>query len=66
VNEAASFIFHFIMNYLDDDVEELEELQFLYDSIVRQNKNYTIFCFIRYIINNQNHNLKNIKITFPV
>lgn len=23
-NEVASFIFHFIMNYLDDDVEELQ------------------------------------------
>ncbi|KAL4153679.1 hypothetical protein QTP88_001512 [Uroleucon formosanum] len=62
-NEVASFIFHFIMNYLDDDVEEL---QIFCDSAGGQNKNHTIFRFIHYIVNNQIHGLKNIKITFPV
>jgi len=51
------------MNYLDDDVEEL---QIFCDSAGGQNKNYTIFRFIHYIVNNQIHGLKNIKITFPV
>ena len=62
-NEVASFIFHFIVNYLDDNVEEL---QIFCDSAGGQNKNYTIFRFIHYIVNNQIHGLKNIKITFPV
>jgi len=51
------------MNYLDDDVEEL---QIFCDSAGEQNKNYTIFRFIHYIVNNQIYGLKNIKITFPV
>lgn len=50
------------MNYLDDDVEEL---QIFCDSAGGQNKNYTIFRFVHYIVDNQIHGLKKIKITFP-
>ena len=38
--EVASFLFHFIMNYFDEEVQELE---IFCDSAGGQNKNYTIF-----------------------
>ncbi|XP_050302515.1 uncharacterized protein LOC126740503 [Anthonomus grandis grandis] len=62
-NELASFLFHFIMNYLDDEVQELD---IFCDSAGGQNKNYTIFRFIHYFTNNRIHGLTDIKITFPI
>lgn len=62
-NEVASFLFHFINTYLEDDIEEL---QIFCDSAGGQNKNFTIFRFIHFIVNNRIHGLKQIKITFPV
>lgn len=62
-NEIASFLFHFINNYLDDDVEQL---QIFCDSAGGQNKNFTIIRFIKFLTNKNIHGLKQIKITFPI
>ena len=62
-NKVASFLFYFIMNYLGEEVQELE---IFCDSAGGQNKNYTIFRFIHYITNNQIHGLTDINITFLI
>lgn len=59
----ASFLFHFINTYLEDDIEELE---IFCDSAGGQNKNFVIFRFIHFIVNNKIHGIREIKITFPV
>ncbi len=45
-NEVASFLLHFINNFLDDDVQKL---RIFCDSCDGQNKNFTIFRFIHYV-----------------
>ena len=62
-NEVASFLFHFINNYLNDDVEQLH---IFCDSAGGQNKNFTIIRLIHYVTRNRIHGLKEITTTFPI
>lgn len=62
-NEVASFILHFINTFLDDEVEELIIFS---DSCGGQNKNYTLFRLINFVVAHQIHGLKKVSMTFPV
>ncbi|KAK5650194.1 hypothetical protein RI129_001223 [Pyrocoelia pectoralis] len=61
-DEVASMLFDFIFNHLDNAVEELE---IFCDSCCGQNKNYTLFRLIHFVVHTTKR-LKNIKMTFPV
>jgi len=58
---VVSFLFHFIVNYLD---ENCKHLHIFCDSAGGQNKNFVMFRFMHYIVHIANL-LDSIKITFP-
>ena len=47
-DEVTSILFYFIMNHLSGDIKHLE---LLCDSCVGQNKNYTMICFLDFLVN---------------
>ncbi|XP_039290187.1 uncharacterized protein LOC120352657 [Nilaparvata lugens] len=61
-DDVSSVLFDFIFNHLDPQVEELT---IFCDSCGGQNKNYTIFRLIHYIVHFIKR-LKSIKLVFPV
>lgn len=61
-NEVASFLFHYVINYVDRTVKDLH---IFCDSAGGQNKNFTIIRFLHYVV----YEIKlfdSITITFPV
>ena len=61
-DEVTYFLHHFIFTILDPKVKHLE---LFCDGCAGQNKNYTIFRFLQYVVH-ATHRLDYIKITFPV
>lgn len=61
-DEVCTFLFDFILNYLD---AEVKHLHIFCDSAGGQNKNFTIFRFMHYVVHTVKR-LESIKITFPI
>lgn len=61
-DEVCSFLFHYIFNILDSNIEELE---IFCDSCAGQNKNSALIKFCHYMVSNLKR-LKVIKITYPI
>lgn len=62
-DEEASFLHHFIYNYLDKDVTNLEIFS---DSCGGQNKNKTLLRLMHYLVHVENRFEYYIKMTFPI
>lgn len=60
-NEVLSFLFHYITNFMDNNVKHLH---IFCDSAGGQNKNYSMFRFIHYVVH-KTKLLESIRITFP-
>ncbi|KAJ8887244.1 hypothetical protein PR048_013459 [Dryococelus australis] len=60
-DDVALMLWDFICNHLDDNVEVMEIYS---DSCCGQNKNYTIFRFLHYVVHYTKH-LKKVTMTFP-
>lgn len=61
-DEVCSFLFHFLMNYLQPEVKHLH---IFCDSAGGQNKNFSIFRFMHFMVHTVKR-LESIKITFPI
>lgn len=61
-DEVASFLFNFVMTILDPKVKELD---IFCDSCGGQNKNWTIFRMVHYLVNHVKR-LDKIKMNFPI
>ncbi|KAK9754394.1 hypothetical protein QE152_g1328 [Popillia japonica] len=61
-DEVCSFLFHFLMNYLQPEVKHLH---IFCDSAGGQNKNFSMFRFMHFMVHTVKR-LESIKITFPI
>lgn len=61
-NEVVSFLHHYVTSILDPEVVNLE---IFCDSCGGQNKNYTLFRFIHYLVHHEKR-FESIRVTFPV
>ncbi|KAJ4436115.1 hypothetical protein ANN_18742 [Periplaneta americana] len=61
-NEVASFFHHYVTTILDPGVKHLE---IFCNSGERQNKNYTLFRYIHYLVHKLNR-FESVHVTFPV
>ncbi|CAH1099712.1 unnamed protein product [Psylliodes chrysocephalus] len=61
-DEVCSFLFDFLMNYVGNNIKHLH---LFCDSAGGQNKNYSVFRFMHYIVHSIQR-LDSIRITFPI
>lgn len=61
-DSVSSLLHHFVFNYLNEEVQHLE---IFCDSCGGQNKNYTVFRLLHYIVHVEKR-LQSIKLTFPI
>ncbi|XP_065667483.1 uncharacterized protein LOC136087833 [Hydra vulgaris] len=59
---VCSMLYHFIINHLSDNVSELH---FFCDGCAGQNKNYTVFRFLHWMVHYQKR-FRCIKVSFPI